>query len=162
MSRQYPITRKPGPLEPIFAVLTCKDCGRSNPEVPFTVRPKLRCDRCLDTPQRRAARFPVSVTHKLQAGALNDFTVGDWLDLLDEYDYRCAYCGWHVSKALIGCDHKLPLCRGGGNTKANIVPACRPCNISKGDRTVKEFLAGKQRPNRYWRARQARLPPTFY
>lgn len=46
------------------------------------------------------------------------------------FDGRCAYCGdpWQEM------DHVLSLARGGRHEIGNMVPACRPCNRSKGAR----------------------------
>ena len=54
------------------------------------------------------------------------------------YSGRCAYCetplkrGYHL-------DHVVPLVRGGSHSIGNLVPACQPCNSSKGPRTVVEW-----------------------
>ena len=66
---------------------------------------------------------------------INTLTSEEWLNILKEYDYKCAYCG----KKLIDSfdttrDHIIPLSKGGDNTKENIVPACRSCNCKKGGR----------------------------
>ena len=66
---------------------------------------------------------------------INTLTADEWLGILEEHDYKCAYCG----KKLIDSfdttrDHIIPLSKGGDNTKENIVPACRSCNCKKGGR----------------------------
>lgn len=48
----------------------------------------------------------------------------------------CAYCGAASDHA----DHCHPLSRGGHNTVANCVGACAQCNLSKGKKTVLEFI----------------------
>lgn len=48
----------------------------------------------------------------------------------------CVYCGKAPSG---GTDHRWPLSRGGDNEVANLVASCRPCNESKGSRTVDEW-----------------------
>ena len=50
----------------------------------------------------------------------------------------CAYCGGPQTS----WDHVVPLCRGGANTVANLVPSCLPCNRFKGKRTAEEFARG--------------------
>jgi len=70
-----------------------------------------------------------------------------------KYGGRCAYCGvelgdrWHA-------DHFEPVIRFGDDRKAeqpgnhavaNMMPACAPCNLSKGRQTLegwREWLAG--------------------
>lgn len=34
----------------------------------------------------------------------------------------------------------LPISRGGTNDLDNLVLACQPCNVNKGDKTLDEFL----------------------
>lgn len=62
----------------------------------------------------------------------------DWLRLVEAFDHRCAYCG---ASARLTVDHRVPLMRGGPNTIANILPACKSCNSRKGRRTEAEYLA---------------------
>jgi len=51
---------------------------------------------------------------------------------------RCFYCIEREAKHL---DHMMPKVRGGGNEDANLIGACRTCNIQKNDRTVEEYRA---------------------
>lgn len=51
-------------------------------------------------------------------------------------DHSCVYCGCTDRLSL---DHLFPLSRGGSNNLPNLVTACLPCNISKGDRTPEEW-----------------------
>lgn len=52
----------------------------------------------------------------------------------------CHHCGialspgWHM-------DHLIPRSQGGPTKIENLVAACRPCNNSKGDRTVEQWLS---------------------
>lgn len=57
-------------------------------------------------------------------------------------DPRCRYCGKPLRFPWQGVmDHALPRSRGGGNTAANLVLSCRPCDRAKGDRTIAEWRA---------------------
>jgi len=49
--------------------------------------------------------------------------------------FRCQYCG---SKDNLTIDHVKALSRGGGSTWENLVTACAPCNLQKGDRSPAE------------------------
>lgn len=49
-------------------------------------------------------------------------------------EHRCQYCGSHADSI----DHVHPRSRGGEHIWENVVAACRPCNLSKGDRTPDE------------------------
>lgn len=60
-------------------------------------------------------------------------SIEDWKTVLTEFDYECAYCG---SKDGLEQDHAIPFADGGQYVIGNIVPACRRCNASKGDKEV--------------------------
>lgn len=55
---------------------------------------------------------------------------------------RCCYCStpltldgrWHI-------EHQLPRALGGLDDIVNLVAACAPCNLKKGDRTALEFVS---------------------
>lgn len=63
-------------------------------------------------------------------------------EIYDSSAGRCHYCGraldlsgsWHV-------EHQLPRALGGGDDSMNLVAACAPCNLAKGDATAIEFAA---------------------
>lgn len=65
-------------------------------------------------------------------------TEKEWNDLLRYHSYRCYYCGEKADQ--LEKEHKIPLSKGGGYTKENIVPACRNCNAKKHILTEKEFI----------------------
>lgn len=54
----------------------------------------------------------------------------------------CIYCG----AGALSWDHVVPRSRGGTNEPANLVPACRPCNSSKGARTPEEWWIARADP----------------
>jgi hypothetical protein len=59
-------------------------------------------------------------------------TADEWQDILQQYDFRCTYCGIRFSKKTPPTrDHVIPVIKGGGLTKENIVPACKSCNSRK-------------------------------
>ena len=66
---------------------------------------------------------------------------GQWRRLREaifERDGRkCSYCGATEDLAV---DHVVPLSRGGTNDPGNLTPACKPCNSSKRDKLVEEWL----------------------
>jgi 5-methylcytosine-specific restriction endonuclease McrA len=45
--------------------------------------------------------------------------------------HRCQYCG---SERHLTVDHVIPRSKGGGDSWENVVAACAPCNLKKGDR----------------------------
>lgn len=54
-------------------------------------------------------------------------------------DERCAYCG--DEEGPFHFDHLYPRARGGSDDDHNIVLACVPCNRSKRDKTLMEWVA---------------------
>ena len=68
---------------------------------------------------------------------INTLTTQEWLDILEAYNYRCAYCGVEFNCELLPQkDHVIPISKGGNNTKENIVPACKSCNCKKGNKIL--------------------------
>jgi len=67
----------------------------------------------------------------------SSFTFDQWLELLVEFNHQCAYCG--RSGVPLTMDHRVAIVNGGLHTKANIVPACRPCNSKKGSKDPSLF-----------------------
>ena len=59
-------------------------------------------------------------------------------EVLATHGEFCAYCG--ASGVNLQLDHVFPRSRGGSDTPENLVPACKPCNTSKGAKTVQEWL----------------------
>jgi HNH endonuclease len=56
-------------------------------------------------------------------------------------NYTCQYCGaYGVS---LQCDHVIPISRGGSNDESNLVTACKPCNLSKHNKTPEEWKGVK-------------------
>jgi 5-methylcytosine-specific restriction endonuclease McrA len=59
-------------------------------------------------------------------------------------EHRCQYCGATADSI----DHILPRSRGGLHAWENVAAACRPCNLSKRDRTPDEAGMRLARPAR--------------
>lgn len=53
----------------------------------------------------------------------------------------CRYCETPVSSDEFHVDHVNPVARGGGDEMNNLACACRPCNLSKRDKTLDEWRA---------------------
>ena len=56
--------------------------------------------------------------------------------------HRCQYCG----AAAESIDHVIPRSKGGPHTWENVVAACRPCNVRKGDRLLAHTAMQLRRP----------------
>lgn len=54
----------------------------------------------------------------------------------------CHYCGTPNAGTV---DHVIPVARGGTNDASNLVPACGPCNYSKGGRDARARKGGARR-----------------
>lgn len=53
-------------------------------------------------------------------------------------NYTCAYCLSQPGVENLSIDHIIPKSRGGKETWANLITACKDCNCRKGDRTPEE------------------------
>lgn len=69
----------------------------------------------------------------LERGLLRDFSSKDWINAIEYFDGKCAYC---LREDVLTRDHFIPITKGGNHVKNNIVPVCKRCNFSKQD---KEF-----------------------
>jgi len=52
--------------------------------------------------------------------------------------YKCHYCGQKVNQDNATIDHKIPMSKGGNNSKENLVTACVECNSIKSGKTLEE------------------------
>ncbi|WP_118137984.1 HNH endonuclease [Oceanicella sp. SM1341] len=50
-------------------------------------------------------------------------------------EFTCQYCG---SRGEMTFDHVVPRSRGGRTTWENVVASCSPCNLRKGNKTLKQ------------------------
>lgn len=58
---------------------------------------------------------------------------------LQKYGDKCYYCGKRLSKNTRSFDHVVPVTKGGKTDEENLVPCCRSCNASKGNKTFEEW-----------------------
>lgn len=63
-------------------------------------------------------------------------TKKEWTAIKKSFRYRCCYCG---NKKPLQKEHFIPVVKGGGTTKENILPACWECNRSKNSRSFYEW-----------------------
>jgi 5-methylcytosine-specific restriction endonuclease McrA len=68
--------------------------------------------------------------------------------ILERDRYRCQYCGLDglanfENSLIMTVDFLHPRARQGKKTAANLVTACRPCNVIKGHRTFATFEEAK-------------------
>ena len=70
-------------------------------------------------------RVPQAVKRRISRRAL--FARDGW---------RCVYCGSTGGRLTL--DHVVPRSRGGDSVWENVVTACAPCNLRKGDRSLEQ------------------------
>lgn len=51
---------------------------------------------------------------------------------------RCQYCGKRFPASELSLDHVVPISRGGRSSWENVVCACLPCNVRKGNKLLAE------------------------
>jgi hypothetical protein len=79
---------------------------------------------------------------KLREGKITiSGTMREW-EREQKLSNQCVYCG---AASNLTTDHLIPLNRSGENIADNAVLACKPCNISKGDKGVFEWLGLKEK-----------------
>lgn len=106
--------------------------------VPLHSTTRTTCSsRCMNRikDRRRRAR---------EAGAYGDWRWSEFMRMALRFGFRCAYCGTKPEGQL-DPDHVIPLSKGGANTVANLLPACRACNCDKRDLLLHEWNADRAR-----------------
>ncbi len=71
--------------------------------------------------------------HTRRRGLAATLTAEEWEEIKNQFGYKCVYCG---GMAKLTQDHLIPVSKGGGLTKDNIVPACLSCNSKKRDKII--------------------------
>jgi 5-methylcytosine-specific restriction endonuclease McrA len=74
-------------------------------------------------------------------GTLTGYEVREYL--LEKFKHTCTYCG--ARKVPVEIDHVVPRSLGGSNRISNLILACRPCNVIKGNLSLTEFLKDSQK-----------------
>lgn len=131
-----------------FESLACAYCGGKMTGTNVSTKGFI-CEKCLQERENRRARIRAerrngkarlrrivgrNLWRARRAGQPATLTVDQWIEILDRYNWRCAYCGKRLYEVL---EHKTPISKGGGTTAENCVPACASCNIGKGNRIRK-------------------------
>lgn len=86
-------------------------------------------------------KYPHSRPYKSQTeyqqGTLFGYELREYL--LEKWGRKCAYCD--AEHTPLEIEHIHPRSKGGSDRVSNLTLACVPCNQSKGNREVAEFLA---------------------
>ena len=131
LKRKYYASKKPKP---------CLWCGVDY--IPDRERPVYCSDKCSDLGRSEAHSATDSRRRSRVAGAEHGMTRAEWDRVIADFGGKCAYCGKYLEKA--HRDHFVPVARGGGYTKSNVVPVCQSCNSSKRDRMPLDWLVQKE------------------
>jgi len=59
------------------------------------------------------------------------------LQVIERDGAECCYCG--ATEGPFHVDHVVPVARGGTDDPANLVVACKACNLSKGAKPLEEW-----------------------
>ncbi|SHH72853.1 HNH endonuclease [Massilia sp. CF038] len=83
----------------------------------------------------------IAIAGRAMLGSVRqELPLGDQNHMLFKRDrHMCAYCGGVFAPKDLSRDHVLASSRGGPNTFANCVTACKKCNGEKGDKLVEQF-----------------------
>ena len=94
------------------------------------------------TPEAKAARAAYAKIHgsahsvfRQSVYSAGDLTSSEWNAIVEAHENICHYCDDPAEHL----DHIHPISRGGLHTASNVVPACAPCNLSKGSKTLDEW-----------------------
>ncbi len=124
----------------------CKQCCSEIPITPERTEYKNRWrienkDRIKDYPAWRRSERGKEARRTIQKkrktslrGVEATLTTDEWRETLSDYGNHCVYCNQKSDK--LQQDHIVPVSRGGGHTKDNVVPACGSCNSSKGNKPL--------------------------
>jgi 5-methylcytosine-specific restriction endonuclease McrA len=74
-----------------------------------------------------------------QRGTLYGYEVKEYL--LEKWGRRCSYC--NAKDVKLQVEHIHSRRHGGTNAVSNLSLACKPCNIAKGSRDIRDFLANR-------------------
>ena len=74
---------------------------------------------------------------KYQQGTLQGYETREYL--LEKWKRKCAYCD--KAGVPLQIEHIHPKSKGGSDRISNLALACKKCNINKGDRNIRSFLA---------------------
>lgn len=93
---------------------------------------------------RLPKKQPVSnKARKVQKGLVISKVISKRQQVFESTGGLCWYCGTGLSlkgvENQMTIDHVLPRSKGGSRGLGNLVPACRGCNLSKGDLALEVF-----------------------
>ena len=120
-------------ITPVTGVRSCGSCRRDRARKWYAANlERARAnDRARDPGRHHHRRARI-------AQVLSTLTPQEWQAILKAAGHACIYCG---SGEKLAMDHLVPISRGGDHTAANVAPACKSCNSSKGAQAIADFLS---------------------
>ena len=92
------------------------------------------------TPQGQVVAFNINCRRRTrEENQGSGITKEQWLEMMQYFDWKCAYSGEKLKKGTRTIDHIKPLSKGGEHEIWNVVPMYRPYNISKHDKDMEEW-----------------------
>lgn len=79
------------------------------------------------------AKYQQTRRHR-KKNSITIYSDNTWEETIKEFNYKCAYC--NTDEEQLTQEHIIPVSKGGGYLRSNIIPACQSCNSSKGNRNM--------------------------
>ena len=86
------------------------------------------CAECKEKYAGEAQLVRIHLYRARRAGTPATLTLPQWLETLNRFNHRCAYCPDGNYEVL---EHYIPITQGGGTTQENCVLSCQKCNTKK-------------------------------
>jgi 5-methylcytosine-specific restriction endonuclease McrA len=112
-----------------------RERARANPEA---VKARYLAWKAANPERARLTAQTASNKRRAQKRAGGTLTQAEWVEVLHEHAFACAYC--LAPDEPLELDHIVPLARGGLHVRSNVAPACARCNRYKGSRLLADFL----------------------
>ena len=74
---------------------------------------------------------------RLKPGTVDTLTTAEWIESIDFFNGLDAYTGRPMIR--LAMDHVIPLSKGGGHEKCNVIPCDGPINLWKHDYNMEEW-----------------------
>ena len=121
----------------------CKECVAE-----YSISPKGRASKAKRNTRyntsprgRKGKRKNNHIRRAHEANLPATLTLEEWELILETNNHWCVYC--YAKDAPLQQEHIVPLSMGREYTIDNIVPACGPCNSSKGNKLLIRWLYDK-------------------
>lgn len=96
------------------------------------------CVGCERKHRKEIQRVRVQNARAKMLGEPATLTIAQWLEILENFQYRCAYCQAGPYEVM---EHLIPVGQrhiNGGTIEKNVVPACRACNARKSNKHLEK------------------------